>query len=105
MHICSHSVLLCLVECERERESVLSCWTLRPLFRWPWPGGEASAADSAAASGAAADVLGMLMKQPTHGPRARQLLSKLLPPGLVAALAEGPAEAVMHALGQVSFSG
>jgi hypothetical protein len=45
------------------------------------------------------------MKQPTHGPRVRQLLSKLLPPGLVAALAEGPAEAVMHALGQVSFSG
>lgn len=41
------------------------------------------------------------MAQPTHGPRVQLVLSKLLPPGLVAAVAEGPPEMVLRALGQV----
>lgn len=42
------------------------------------------------------------MGQPTHGPRVRMILGKLLPPGLVAAVVEGPPEAVLRALGQVT---
>ena len=35
---------------------------------------------------AVATLLGQLMKQPLHGPRITLLLSRLLPPGLVAAI-------------------
>lgn len=41
------------------------------------------------------------MAQPTHGPRVKLVLGKLLPPGLVAAVAGGPPDAVLRALGQV----
>jgi hypothetical protein len=75
------------------------------VFRWPWPGGDAPAASLAdqtdAAKAAAADVLGALMAQPSHGPRVSLLMGKLLPPGLVASIAEGPPAAVLRALGQV----
>jgi hypothetical protein len=70
---------------------------------WPWPGSDAATAEAegAAAKAAAADVLSALLAQPTHGPRVSLLLHKLLPPGLVATIAEGPPEAVMRALRQV----
>lgn len=72
---------------------------------WPWPGGDAPAASLAeqadAAKAAAADVLAALMAQPSHGPRVSLLMGKLLPPGLVASIAEGPPAAVLRALGQV----
>jgi hypothetical protein len=70
---------------------------------WPWPGSEAATAEAegAASKAAAADVLSALLAQPTHGPRVSLLLHKLLPPGLVASIAEGPPEAVMRALSQV----
>jgi DnaJ family protein C protein 13 len=75
------------------------------VSRWPWPGGDAPAASLAdqtdAAKAAAADVLGALMAQPSHGPRVSLLMGKLLPPGLVASIAEGPPAAVLRALGQV----
>lgn len=81
----------------------LFCWF---VDRWPWPGGDAPAAALAeqtdAAKAAAADVLGALMAQPSHGPRVSLLMGKLLPPGLVASIAEGPPAAVLRALGQVS---
>ncbi|WIA30400.1 hypothetical protein OEZ86_000485 [Tetradesmus obliquus] len=69
---------------------------------WPWPGSDAATAEAegAAAKAAAADVLSALLAQPTHGPRVSLLLHKLLPPGLVATIAEGPPDAVMRALGQ-----
>jgi len=41
------------------------------------------------------------MAQPSHGPRVVLLMGKLLPPGLVASIAEGPPAAVLRALGQV----
>jgi DnaJ family protein C protein 13 len=50
-------------------------------------------------------VLSALLSQPTHGPRVSLLLHKLLPPGLVASIAEGPPEAVMRALSQVREGG
>lgn len=83
------------------------CWCLLVLLRrrWPWPGGDTAAADLSeqtdAAKAAAADVLGTLMAQPSHGPRVSLLMGKLLPPGLVASIAEGPPAAVLRALGQV----
>ncbi|KAF8069423.1 GRV2 [Scenedesmus sp. PABB004] len=69
---------------------------------WSWPGGDAADADAEAAPAraAAADVLRALLAQPTHGPRVSLLLGKLLPPGLVATIAEGPPEAVLRALAQ-----
>lgn len=80
----------------------------QPTFqthRWPWPGGDspstALSESTDAAKAAAADVLGALMSQPSHGPRVALLLGKLLPPGLVAAIGEGPPAAVLRALGQV----
>jgi DnaJ family protein C protein 13 len=74
---------------------------------WPWPGSEAATAEAegAAAKAAAADVLSALLAQPTHGPRVSLLLHKLLPPGLVASIAEGPPEAVMRTLSQVRGRG
>lgn len=74
-----------------------------PACSWPWPGSDAATAEAegAAAKAAAADVLSALLAQPTHGPRVSLLLHKLLPPGLVATIAEGPPDAVMRALGQV----
>lgn len=81
------------------------CLLLFLRRRWPWPGGDAAAADLSeatdAAKAAAADVLGALMAQPSHGPRVSLLMGKLLPPGLVASIAEGPPAAVLRALGQV----
>jgi hypothetical protein len=77
----------------------------QPPHRWPWPDGDAPAAalaqESDAAKAAAADVLAALMAQPSHGPRVSLLMGKLLPPGLVASIAEGPPAAVLRALGQV----
>lgn len=72
---------------------------------WSWPGDAAAdaASEGAPARAAAADVLSQLMAQPTHGPRVRMVMGKLLPPGLVATIAEGPPEAVLRALGQVSL--
>jgi hypothetical protein len=74
---------------------------------WPWPGSDAATAEAegAPAKAAAADVLSALLAQPTHGPRVSLLLHKLLPPGLVATVAEGPPDAVLRALGQVCGGG
>lgn len=72
---------------------------------WPWPGGDAPtsalAEQADAARTASADVLAALMAQPSHGPRVALLMGKLLPPGLVASIADGPPAAVLRALGQV----
>ncbi len=46
---------------------------------------------------ACASLLGRLIAQPLHGPRVRLLLQRLLPEGLVASLADGPAEASVSA--------
>ncbi|KAK9822709.1 hypothetical protein WJX81_005943 [Elliptochloris bilobata] len=51
---------------------------------------------------AIASLLGRLAAQPLHGPRVALLLGRLLPPGLVAALLEGPGEAVLEALATAS---
>ncbi|KAK9915634.1 hypothetical protein WJX75_001835 [Coccomyxa subellipsoidea] len=51
---------------------------------------------------AVATLLGQLMAQPLHGPRVSLLLSRLLPPGLVSAIQEGPGEAAVAALGHAS---
>lgn len=42
------------------------------------------------------------MSQPLHGPRVALLVGRALPPGLVAAIADGPGEAVLAALGTAS---
>jgi DnaJ family protein C protein 13 len=66
---------------------------------WPWPGGEAPSPEAeAGVVAAAAGVLGRVMAQAGHGPRVVLLLGQLLPPGLVAALQEGPEEGVVAAL-------
>ncbi|KAK9809260.1 hypothetical protein WJX72_012293 [[Myrmecia] bisecta] len=61
---------------------------------------EKEAADTVRA--AAASLAGRLMAQPLHGPRVVLLLGRLLPPGLVAAIQDGPGEAAVAALGQSS---
>jgi hypothetical protein len=96
---------LCVPCCSPAAATALTALT---ALRWPWPGGDAPAAALAesvdAARAAAADVLAALMAQPSHGPRVSLLMGKLLPPGLVAAIAEGPPAAVLRALGQVRKS-
>ena len=47
---------------------------------------------------AAATVLARLTAQPLHGARVRLLLARLLPPGALAALADGPGDAAAAAL-------
>ncbi|GLC44152.1 hypothetical protein PLESTM_001561500 [Pleodorina starrii] len=59
---------------------------------------EAAAADEARCEAAA--LLGRLMAHPTHGSLVRLSLQRLLPPGLVAAIAEGPPGVVLQALTQ-----
>ena len=44
---------------------------------------------------ATASLLGRLMAQPLHGPRVALLAGRVLPPGLVAALADGPSDAAL----------
>ena len=44
---------------------------------------------------ATASLLGRLMAQPLHGPRVALLVGRALPPGLVAALADGPGDAAL----------
>ena len=44
---------------------------------------------------ATASLLGRLMAQPLHGPRVALLVGRVLPPGLVAALADGPGDAAL----------
>jgi DnaJ family protein C protein 13 len=51
---------------------------------------------------ACASLLSRLMAQPLHGPRVRLLLSHLLPEGLVAAVADGPAEAATAAFAETA---
>lgn len=66
---------------------------------WPWLGGDAVPAGvSDDVRGAAVELLSRLVAQPTHGPRVALLLSRLLPPGLVALVCEGSADAVLRAL-------
>lgn len=55
-----------------------------------------------AARMAAASLLSRLAAHTLHGARISLILSKLLPPGLVAALLDGPGEAAVAALGQSS---
>jgi DnaJ family protein C protein 13 len=84
-----------------------------PGTPWPWEaatarGGSADSggggAEEEAVRGAAAAVLGRVMADATHGPRVTLVLEQLLPPGLVAAIGEGPPEAVLRALAQVRRS-
>lgn len=84
--------------CKKTLLRLLSC-------SWSWPRADpaTAAAEGAPARACAADVLSQLMAQPTHGPRVRMVLGKLLPPGLVAAIAEGPPDTVLRALGQVGL--
>ena len=51
---------------------------------------------------AAASLLGRLQGQALHGPRVTLTLGRLLPPGLVAAIQEGPGEAAMAAVGEAT---
>ena len=73
-----------------------------PGAPWPWHaasgGGALPEAEEDAARGAAAAVLQRALADATHGPRLRIVLEHLLPPGLVASIAEGPPEAVLRAL-------
>ncbi|GIL47629.1 hypothetical protein Vafri_4396, partial [Volvox africanus] len=65
--------------------------------------GAAEAAEAAAADEAreeAAALLGRLMAHATHGSLIRLSLQRLLPPGLVASIAEGPPTVVLQALTQ-----
>lgn len=55
-----------------------------------------------AAAVAAAGLLGRLAMHPLHGPRVVLWLGKLLPPGLVAAVQDGPPESSVMALSQSS---
>lgn len=57
-------------------------------------------ADEDAARGEASELLGRLMSHAAHGSMIRLSLQRLLPPGLVATVAEGPPDAVLRALGQ-----
>lgn len=50
----------------------------------------------------AASLLGRLTHQPLHGPRITLLLHRILPPGLVAVIQDGPGEVVLSALNQPS---
>jgi len=50
----------------------------------------------------AASLLGRLTHQPLHGPRITLLLRRILPPGLVAIIQDGPGEVVLSALNQPS---
>lgn len=95
-------LLSCLL-CDRPGCVSLWCCSAAVPCSWPWPGSDAATAEAegAPAKLAAADVLSALLAQPTHGPRVGLLLGKLLPPGLVASIADGPPEAVLRALGQV----
>jgi DnaJ family protein C protein 13 len=71
----------------------------------PWPflagAGPATPADEDGARGAAAAALQRVMADATNGTRTRLVLEQLLPPGLVAGIAEGPPEAVLRMLAQV----
>lgn len=74
---------------------------------WPWCRADGvvdspSREDEAAVKESAAAVLSRLMTHPTHGPKVVLLLDKLLPPGLVASIKEGPPEAVLFALNKVT---
>ncbi|GMH45130.1 hypothetical protein BSKO_13087 [Bryopsis sp. KO-2023] len=51
-----------------------------------------------------ATLLARLMGQRVHGPRVELLLSKILPPGLVAAIFDGPGESVVSMLGEITES-
>ncbi|KAL0040215.1 hypothetical protein WJX77_000548 [Trebouxia sp. C0004] len=51
---------------------------------------------------AAASLLGRLQVQALHGPRVTLTLQRLLPPGLVDAIQEGPGEAAVAALGEAT---
>lgn len=45
---------------------------------------------------ATASLLGRLAGQPLHGPRVMLLLGKLLPPGLAAAIRDGPGQGALQ---------
>ncbi|GIM04041.1 hypothetical protein Vretimale_8678, partial [Volvox reticuliferus] len=65
--------------------------------------GAAEAAEAAAvdeARGEAVSLLGRLMAHATHGSLIRLSLQRLLPPGLVASIADGPPAVVLQALTQ-----
>ncbi|CAD7701733.1 unnamed protein product, partial [Ostreobium quekettii] len=49
-----------------------------------------------------ANLLSRLMAQTLHGPRVVLLLGRILPPGLVAGMRDGPGEAVVDSLGKAS---
>jgi len=57
-----------------------------------------SRADEDAARAAVAGILARVCAHPSHGPRAASVLGALLPPGLAAAVRDGPPDAALAAL-------
>ncbi|KAL0042756.1 hypothetical protein WJX79_009797 [Trebouxia sp. C0005] len=82
------------VEALAEERALLLCYWLPATLEFKETSGTVQLA--------AASLLGRLQVQALHGPRVTLTLQRLLPPGLVAAIQEGPGEAAVAALGEAT---